>query len=290
VNAPETRNETDWHALRALEARCASIGERLETADSAEALAACKREIIGLFREVDALHDRVGALRERIRTLVTTYKSRTAPSGDLRGRPPVYTDSLNSSSFMERGWNFIAAEKHEEAVTALEQALALSPGNLDAEGLLGWALMKSGRLDRAMDSLRRVLAAQPSNEMARVNLGFICLEKKMYGEAAAHLQGALELGHDRKATLYALLYLGLLHAAREEPEQAVAFLKRAIETGPNLIEGYYHLGIVFYRTGRKEQARAVWESAVARNRYNPFAKKAQALLEELDAGRQPAFP
>ncbi|MFN2432480.1 MAG: tetratricopeptide repeat protein [Gemmatimonadota bacterium] len=270
--------------LDELEARCAAVAERLKSVGSPEAKAAVKGEIIALFREVDGLHEKLSDMRERIRGLVEQYKGLARPPGTSRGRSVVYSDSLNSSTFVERGWNFIAAEKYDEAVEALEKALSLSPENLEAEGLLGWALMKSGRMDRAQGCVQRVLRAQPDNEMARVNLGYICFRRRIFGEAVEHLSRALELGQDRKATLYALLYLGLVHGERGNLEEAVGSLKRAIEVGPNLIEAYYHLGLLLHRHGKTDQARAVWESAVTRNAYNPYSKKARGLLEELEAG------
>jgi tetratricopeptide (TPR) repeat protein len=278
------RDDLATPLLAALEERLEGIAQHLREARTEEARSYVKREIIDFFRDVDGLHEQVGELRARIRALVDEYKRQGSTGGTAR-RPSLHSDGLNSSSFVERGWNFIAAEKNEEAVEALEKALALSPDNLEAEGLLGWALMKAGRYERALQSLQRVLMADPSNEMARVNLGYICLRRKIYGEALAHLSGALEQGRDRKATIYALHYLGLLHAERGEPEEALARFRDAVQAGPNLIEAYYHMGLVLYRQQKIDQARAVWQNAVSRNPYNLYSKHAKAALEELDAGR-----
>jgi tetratricopeptide (TPR) repeat protein len=271
--------------LAALGERFERIAARLREARTEEERNAVKREIIDFFRDVDGLYERVGELRGRIRSLVEEYRGKPPAGSAGSRRPSIHSDGLNASSFVERGWNFIASEKNEEAVDALEKALALSPENLEAEGLLGWALMKAGRTDRALQSLQRVLQVDPTNEMARANLGYICLKRKIYGEALAHLSGALDAGRDRKATLYALYYLGLLHAERGDSEEALSCFRAAVEAGPNLIEAYYHMGFVLYRQQRTDQARAVWESAVARNPYNLYSKRAQAALEELEAGR-----
>jgi tetratricopeptide (TPR) repeat protein len=266
--------------LAELGARHDAIAERLREARSDTDHAAVKGEIVAFFREVDALHESVGRLRERIRALVDEYRA----TGAGARRPVVHSDGLNASSFVERGWNFIAAEKNEEAVEALEKALALSPDSLEAEGLLGWALMKAGRYDRALRSLERVLRANPANEMARVNLGYICLKRKIYGEALAHLSGVLEQGRDKKARLYAMHYLGLLHAERGDADEALNCFRSAVEAGPNLIEAYYHMGLLLYRQQKPDEARAVWQSAVSQNPYNPYSKHAKTALERLEAG------
>jgi tetratricopeptide (TPR) repeat protein len=270
--------------LGALGERHDAIARSLREAQTEEARGRVKGEIIAFFRDVDALHEQVGQLRERIRLLVDEYRAQGAGDAPAQ-RAPVHNDGLNSSTYVERGWNLIAAEKNGEAVEALEKALALAPANLEAEGLLGWALMKAGRYDRALKTLEGVLRADPANEMARVNLGYICLRKKIYGEALAHLNGALEESKDRKATIYALHYLGLLHAERGEVDEAMSRFQAAIEAGPNLIEAYYHLGLLLYRNQKVDQARAIWQSAVERNAYNLYAKRAKAALEDLESGR-----
>lgn len=274
-------------ALEELERRCDALFERLPRSEAPEAREAIKREIVDLFRDVDPLHGRVGRLRERIRGLVNQYRGRPTDSSRRR---TVHSDRLGSSTFVERGWNFIVAEKHDQAVTALQKALSLSPGEPEAEALLGWALARSGQLDRALDSIRRVLMADPDNEIARVNLGYVSIQKGMYGEAGEHLRRALGLGRDRKATLYALLYMGTLEARRGNPQAAAEWLEKAIEAGPNLIEAYYHLGHALLAGGRLERARAVWQDAAGRNRYNPYARKSQELLEQLSAGAPPFTP
>lgn len=270
--------------LGALGERHDAIARSLSEAQTEEARGRVKGEIIAFFRDVDALHEQVGQLRERIRLLVDEYRAQGSGEAPAQ-RATVHSDELNSATFVERGWNFIAAEKHAEAVEALERALTLSPANLEAEGLLGWALMKAGRYDRALKTLQRVLRADPANEMARVNLGYICLRKKIYGEALAHLNGALEESKDRKATIYARHYLGLLHAERGEVDEAMSRFQSAIEAGPNLIEAYYHMGLLLYRNQKVDQARAVWQSAVERNAYNLYSKRAKAALEDLESGR-----
>lgn len=270
--------------LEALEGRFASLRQRLQEVDSPDSKAALKGDIIALFRDVEQLSEG-GGLRERIRELVAEFKRLPAFAGESGGRPRVHSDRLNSSTFVARGWNFITAERPAEAVAALEQALDLWPENAEATSLLGLALIQCGRYEEALACLRGVLAADPANEMALVNLGFLCLKQKDYREAGDHLSRALDLGRDRKASLYALHYLGLLHAERDECEEALGFFKRAIDAGPNLIEAYYHMGLLLYRCRKVEEARAVWRSATEQSHYNPYARKAQALLEELEAGR-----
>ena len=98
---------------------------------------------------------------------------------------------------------------------ALRRALELAPGETQAEALLGWALMLQEQYDEAMATFAHVLEKEPSNTLARVNVGYICLKKRIFGEAIEHLSRVIRQDSDRKATLYAHYYLGLVYLERE---------------------------------------------------------------------------
>ena len=59
--------------------------------------------------------------------------------------------------------------------------------------------------------------------LARINVGYICLKKGIFGEAIEHLSKAIRLDNDRKATLYAHYYLGLVYQEREMYDDAQTF-------------------------------------------------------------------
>ena len=102
--------------------------------------------------------------------------------------------------------------------------------------------MLDEQYDDALGTFSRVLMIEPANALARVNVGYICLKKKIFGEAIEHLSRVIRLDNDRKATLYAHYYLGLVYLEREMYPTPEFFLKKALVLGPNLIEAYYDLG------------------------------------------------
>ena len=78
--------------------------------------------------------------------------------------------------------------------------------------------------DEALGTFSKVLMKEPANALARINVGYICLKKRIFGEAIEHLSKAIRLDNDRKATLYAHYYLGLVYLEREMYEDAQTFL------------------------------------------------------------------
>jgi tetratricopeptide (TPR) repeat protein len=125
--------------------------------------------------------------------------------------------------------------------------------------------------DEALLNFQRVLMKEPQNSLARINVGYICLKKRIFGEAIEHLSKAIRLDNDKKATLYAHYYLGLLYQEREMFEDAENFFRKSIKLGPNLIEAHYELGRSFWFMGRREDAQQAWRDGAAANKFNPWA-------------------
>jgi tetratricopeptide (TPR) repeat protein len=143
--------------------------------------------------------------------------------------------------------------------------------------------MHQEKYDDALLSFQLVLMREPANSMARVNLGYICLKRRIFGEAIEHLSRALR-ADDRKAVLYAHFYLGLVYLEREMFEDAVAFLQRAIALGPNLIEAHYHLGRAHWWNGARDRALDTWRRGADANKFNPWAKRCAEMLEQVEQG------
>ena len=249
-----------------------------------------KKDIISLFKRVDGALTDLGQIKEGIRGLVERYKQ-TANGGDASAapqftgeRPAVHADHLGASTYIEKGWSLISLGDYGGAVQALEKALTLSPGAVDATSLLGWAQMLNEDYDEALGNFSKVLMKEPANALARINVGYICLKKGIFGEAIEHLSKAIRLDNDRKATLYAHYYLGLVYLEREMYEDAQTFLGKTLKLGPNLIEAYFELGRALWLGGEREAAVKVWTDGYKANKFNPWAKRCQEMLEVASAG------
>jgi tetratricopeptide (TPR) repeat protein len=250
---------------------------------------AVKREIIALFKRVDGALADLGQIKDDIRGLVERYKQASSavatPAPQFTGaRPAVHADHLGASTFIEKGWSLISLGDYRSATQALEKALTLSPGAVEAQSLLGWAQMLNEDYDDALGNFSKVLMKEPANALARINVGYICLKKRIFGEAIEHLSKAIRLDNDRKATLYAHYYLGLVYLEREMYEDAQSFLRKTLKLGPNLIEAYFELGRALWLGGNREEAVKAWTDGHKANKFNPWAKRCQEMLEVASAG------
>jgi tetratricopeptide (TPR) repeat protein len=268
---------------RSIETRLAAVPTGLERS-------AVKREIIAYFKRVDGALGELAQLKEEIRGLVERYKqlageSEGSPAPQFTGaRPAVQADHLGASTYIEKGWSLISLGDYAGAIQSLERALSLAPDEVQALSLLGWAQMLSESYDEALGTFSRVLMREPANALARINVGYICLKKGIFGEAIEHLSRAIRLDNDRKATLYANFYLGLVYQEREMYEDAETFFRKALALGPNLIEAYYELGRSLWFAGRQDDARQVWNDGHKANKFNPWGKRCRELLDLAAAG------
>ena len=268
---------------------------RLNAAQDPASRETVKRELIALFKRVDGALNELGQLKDGIRGLAERYKQLNnsaggaaagpAPAPQFTGaRPAVQADHLGASTFIEKGWSLISLGDHAGAIQSLEKALQLSPGEIQAQSLLGWAQMLHEDYDEALSTFSRVLMKEPANALARINVGYICLKKRIFGEAIEHLSKAIRLDNDRKATLYAHYYLGLVYLERDMYEDAQTFFRKTLTLGPNLIEAYYDLGRAQWFAGNREGARSTWGEGHKANKFNPWAKRCQEMLDLVAAG------
>ena len=269
------------------------IMRRLDAVQTSEEREKVKREIVTLFKTVDQVIADLSDLKEDIRVLVDRYKQLAQEQGG--GQAPAFTssvptlhvDHIGASTFIQKGWSLISLGDYPGAIQALNKALSLSPGQVEAEGLLGWAQMLNEEYDAALQTFQGVLTKEPANSLARINVGYICLKKRIFSEAIEHLSKAIRLDNDKKATLYAHFYLGLVYMEREMYEDAQTFLEKTLKLGPNLIEAYYELGRAQWFAEERGAAEETWDNGYKANKFNPWGKRCKEMVDLVAQGQEP---
>jgi len=276
-------------AVTDVRGRYAALSARLDGADASADRSALKADIIELFRTVERELVELGALKEDVKKLVERWKAiGGAQTPALQpAAPPLRADHIGASTFIEKGWSRISLGDYPAAETALQKALELSPNDPQAMSLLGWAQMHQEKYDDALLNFHRVLMKEPANALARINVGYICLKKRIFGEAIEHLSKAIRLDNDPKASLYAHYYLGLVYLEREMYDDAQTFFRKSLTLGPNLIEAYFELCRAHWLGGQQDEAKEAWRTGAAANKFNPWGKRCAEVLAKVEAGGQP---
>ncbi|AMW04755.1 hypothetical protein GEMMAAP_07715 [Gemmatimonas phototrophica] len=291
-------------ALReALDQACQAHTLQPVTPDQRELL---KQQIIALFREADAALQQAQAMKEAVKGLADQWKHLdgrgvgTVPGAGAEVHRPTpvasttvsattgRVDHLGASTFLEKGWSKLALLDAPGAEAAFRRALDLAPGSLEAQSLLCWAQMQQENYDAALLTLQSVLSLDPHNALAHANLGYICLRRKAYGEAIEHLSTVIRADADRRAVLYAHLYLGMVYREREMYDDAEAFFMRALELGPNLLQAWYELGRARWFAGRPDEARQAWKTGSEANKFSPWGKRCAEVLQMVEQGGAPS--
>src|SRR3954470_16271945 len=268
--------------------RVSALAARLEAPDASQQRDALRGELISLGKSLEQDLAELAALKEEAKSLVEKWKglqSSAAPA--FSADRPVVADHIGASTFIEKGWSRISLGDYAGAEESLNKALNLAPKDAQAESLLGWALMLQEKYDEALMQFQKVLMREPGNALARINVGYICLKKRIFGEAIEHLSRAIRLDSDRKATLYAHFYLGLVYLERDMFEDAQTFFQKTLALGPNLIEAYYELGRAFWFNGQRDEALSTWRDGYAANKFNPWGKKCAEVLKTVEEGGEP---
>ncbi len=215
----------------------------------------------------------------------TPTRSRRSSAGE---RADVHADHIGASTFIEKGWSKISLGDYEGAEQALSKALELSPNDPQAESLLGWAQMLQEKYDDALLNFQKVLMREPANALARINVGYICLKKRIFGEAIEHLSSAIRLDNDRKATLYAHFYLGLVYLERDMYEDAQTFFQKTLVLGPESDRGILRArSRATGSTASVTRRSQTWRDGLAANKFNPWGKRCAEVLKTVEEGGEP---
>ena len=269
-------------------ARMTALAARLDAPSAMHERDAIRTELIALGKGIEQDLTDLTALKDEAKGLVEKWKSLQAGAAPaFSADRPVVADHIGASTFIEKGWSRISLGDYAGAEEALGKALKLAPNDPQAESLLGWALMLQEKYDDALMQFQKVLMREPANALARINVGYICLKKRIFGEAIEHLSRAIRLDSDRKATLYAHFYLGLVYLERDMFEDAQTFFQKTLALGPNLIEAYYELGRAFWFNGQRDEALQTWRDGYAANKFNPWGKKCAEVLQTVEQGGEP---
>jgi tetratricopeptide (TPR) repeat protein len=272
----------------AYRARLAALAARIDAPTATAERDALRDELIAVGKGLEQDLADLTALKDEAKALVERWKGLQASAAPaFTAERPVVADHIGASTFIEKGWTRISLGDYGGAEESLTKALKLAPNDPQAESLLGWALMLQEKHDDALMQFQKVLMREPGNALARINVGYICLKKRIFGEAIEHLSRAIRLDSDRKATLYAHFYLGLVYLERDMFEDAQTFFQKTLALGPNLIEAYYELGRAFWFNGQKEEAVQTWRDGFTANKFNPWGKKCAEVLATVEQGGEP---
>jgi protein O-GlcNAc transferase len=212
-----------------------------------EALRQCAELLAGNARDADALH--LAGVIHLTRDRQTARK--------LLNEALAVRETPNALVSLAQTYD---AADSGAAQAALQRALALDPGHVEAGNDLGAVLMRAGRHEEAESAFRQAIASAPSHARAHYNLGLLLQAQSRPGEAEAALRLALD---HQPQFAKAWNALGNLLHEQGRSDEAEAALRRAIAAAPDDADALNNLGGLLAAAGRHAEAQPLIERALA---------------------------
>lgn len=193
--------------------------------------------------------------------------------GDFARDYPAYAgDALQlRAGVLER------AGRAEEALDALDEALAGKPQDVGLLLARGALLDRTGRLDDALADMRAAVAVAPDSALALNALGYTLADRKRdLDEAYRLVRRAIEIEPANAAILDSL---GWVYYRQRRLPEARSYLALAYAAFPDP-EVAAHLGEVMWQQGERDAARSLWNEARERD---PESRALQAVMARLMA-------
>ncbi|MBS1509641.1 MAG: tetratricopeptide repeat protein [Bacteroidetes bacterium] len=208
-----------------------------------------------------------------------------------------------ATEWYNKGLDFSDAGKYDDAITALDKAIALNPNYADAYFSSGWIQNELGNYDKAIIRLQKATQLKKDFAKAYQELGYAYKGKKNYTEAMNNLNRAITIKPDyamaykvkgdvlqklnrytEAVTAYEKAYeldntlegacyeLGYYWNSEGDYEKAMEWLHKAIGINP-AADSYNELGYAYYSLKRNDEAFNAYNNALKLDPYNGTAYK-----------------
>jgi len=299
------RHASGWTAdLRVVAAEIARRRTDLDAArvHAEDALALDPNHARALLIRADLALDRgdaIAALRD-LRTLAETHgdsavvRNRLALGlegvGDLEGaerelREAIRLGAGNQDPYINLGRLLRRRGRHDEALSAFDQALGRSPGDPDAYLGRGLAHAATGLLPEAERDFRRAAELAPNDAEPMLALGDMLRDLGRFQEAIAIYRDALDREDADPASW---LKLGNALVLTQQHHLAAASFREALERAPELAPAHNGLGAALMQVGQTDDATAALTRAAELDSQDPNPLLNLALLRERSGDRQGA--
>jgi tetratricopeptide (TPR) repeat protein len=169
--------------------------------------------------------------------------------------------------YLAEGELLRSANQYEEAMAVYDKALGIVPGNNDLLYARALTAEKVGRTDILERDLQAILKTEPDNAHALNALGFTLADRTdRYEEALGYIKRAMEIMPDDPAIIDSL---GWVYYKLGRFQESVKWLRRAL-TRFDDAEIAAHLGEVLWVSGEKLEAREIWQKALQKSPDEPL--------------------
>lgn len=180
--------------------------------------------------------------------------------------PIVTADSKDADGLMALGFAYGGSGKPKEAIPLLMAAKLLAPDNWRVDLALGTAHREVGEFDAAEISLKRVVESQPKLVQARFQLALVQMAKSQFADAIVNLTEAEKLAPNAPE-IKQLLGDALFRTGKKD--EAVAVFKELAARDGATLNDSVNLARAYQAVGRLDDAVQVYRDAIQKFPPNP---------------------
>lgn len=184
-----------------------------------------------------------------------------APEAEKAFRDAIRYKPDFAAGYVDLAETLCEQQRIAEAESALKDALRIEPKNAAYHLLLGAFLDRSKKASEAEAEYRVVLQLQPNKPLALNNLGYLMLERnESPAEALQMIQRAVDAEPGNGSFLDSLGWAYFKMGKLDEAERYLTEAARLVTSSPGIQE---HLGDLYRRKNKPEEARAAWQKALS---------------------------
>lgn len=192
-----------------------------------------------------------------------------------------------AEAYTAKGHILASRERLPEAIAAYEKALRLSPRLVTALNALAAAYLDRNEPDRAFPLLERAFSEGFADEETHLLEGRIHLIQGKEEAARADFQAALRLSRDPAATLKRE---GDVYLMRNRPEEAVRIYREVLSRFPAYAPAALTLGAVFLQADRPREALEAFRRALKTDLDPAERRRVEQIVRDLESAPGPEAP
>jgi tetratricopeptide (TPR) repeat protein len=160
----------------------------------------------------------------------------------------VFRDDDSAEAHLLMGSILLLADQAQGALKEVERAIELNPKLPTLNAWHGRVLMRLGDTERAKAAFKVELASNANDFDSNLYLGVLLRQDKAADEALVYLKRAIQL---RPREQYSRYHLAAVYAMAGKPAEALPYLEGVVKEHPDFVEARVLLASVYYRLDRK---------------------------------------
>jgi len=196
----------------------------------------------------------------------------------VAGAQPGRDVGAEITAAVAQGNKLLGEKKYAEARAEYEKALAVLPENPELWKGISQTYHGEGNKAKTEESLRKVIQLDPADTDTKILLGSLLIEEGKVDEGKAMID-ALPPGAVKDPAVYT--NLGIIFMNKKRPEEARAYMTRAIEIDRAIAESYYYRGLANIQAKKNAEAKVDFQKYLELAPNGPEAKEVKEMLQAL---------